>query len=1020
MKNNKKLLLLILLLVAISVALVGSAFADNKSQEVTFYGEEVESEYGYYSEFVAPLRFVKLSGNEYVANSVITFPSGKATSYGRAILNELGEYTIVYTAKIDGVSYTDTHKFNVSIAPKDLWTGDTAKFKTYNNADVNPIDEKGAVLLSAYAKTEMRYLNEVYLGDNTANDDVITFVVKPAQRGNAESKTFYVVIEDSSNSSNRIYVKFHRKSYELLAERYTMTVSVGLDGENFTEAQTITESSMCGRLNDNSDSKPVTVALNSKSGIIRVTCNSNKFEFDLTKEIVVGSGITWKGLSNGWAYVYAGFKNRLTSGASSVAIYSVDGISLGGDEISTAKKPDVTIMSDKLVTGVIYAAEGSKHIYPEAKAVCGVEGNLNIAQVNVFKVNGSIANTVNAGIDGFIPEEAGTYRVEYVTEDNYLGMHGSATYELIVLSKEECAINFTFGDYEESYVAGQKIAISDHTVTGGRGDISVTYEATVGNKRVDIIDGEILADYVGEYTLKAICTDDVQVSEYTKILSCSENNEKYIDIQSLPAVIVAGDSIDFSIVDAYKYTTSGKTSIAKTVKVDGTVVNGKYTFNTVGSKVITIDAEGKEESCEIEVVKPDSSVADTYIKGYFDLNGATSEITNTGIKIGISEDKEFSFARAIGVNSFYLKFKVFGADANFNNMEITLTDSAKSGNAVSFSLSKGSTTTPKVSVLTYMGKTYEVDGGFINAIGQFPFTLSYDNAEKALFDGDESPVVVFDKTTSNKPFNGFEGDIYLSIKLNGVTKASSVIISNIANQSIAKGITETTKNAGPDIVFTETFQFGNVNEKYALKVPAVYDVLDSVASVSVSVKDPNGKEVLNTSISGASFTPTAKGDYTATYTAVDASGNKNELKVAISIIDESSEDLSVGGVGVNTSDKESPKIAIGPKVTTAKVGEKFSIAKISVSDNLTATNKIKLYVYVIAPDGVRTLICCTPTKMSADDKLKDSEKRAFITDPNSGYLGFTATYEGSYRVYYVATDGNNLTTIAHYNVEIHE
>ena len=205
-----------LVVLAISVAVISSAFADTQTN---FKGEKVYSEYGYNSEFVAPLRYVENAGEEYIANSVITFPSGKATSYGRVILDEVGEYSIVYTADVNGTAHSEEYTFDVNIQPKDVWIGDRAEFLTYNNADVSPFNGKGAMLVSAYTKTEVRYANELYLADNTKAEEIITFLVKPLNRDNAEFRTFTVVIEDSSNASNRIYVKFNRASYELAADR---------------------------------------------------------------------------------------------------------------------------------------------------------------------------------------------------------------------------------------------------------------------------------------------------------------------------------------------------------------------------------------------------------------------------------------------------------------------------------------------------------------------------------------------------------------------------------------------------------------------------------------------------------------------------------------------------------------------------------------------------------------------------------------------------------------------------------
>lgn len=1019
--KGKKILAIFAIILAISIVLLSNAFADNSQDSVEFKGETVQTEYGYKSEFVAPLRYVGVSGTEYVATSVITFPSGKVSTYGRVILDEVGDYEIEYTALVGQTPYTEKHNFEVNIQPKDLWVGDKTDFLTYNNADVPLYNEKGAMLVSAYTKTEVRYANELYLADNDYDEEIMTFLIKPLNRGNSEMRDFIVVIEDATNPSNRIYVKFNRASYEVVKERYSMKVSISTDGEIYSTAQEITKSSFCGRVQNGSDSLPVTVRLDSTSGKIRVECESQSFEFNSKDELQVGTGNAWEGFSNGWGYVYVGFQNRLTNGASSVAVYSVNGVSLGGDEVSDEQLPALTVLSDKISNNTLYAKVDSKHFFPDAKFVCKVQGELNIAKISVYKNENGLRNGVSTKIDGFTPKSAGEYYVEYESESNYNGVKGKGGYKLIVLAESACLIDFEFGSYEPNYVAGDYVEISAHSVSGGRGDKDVTYEVKVGNENVAIENGKFFVEYATTYTLTAICTDDVQTVKFNRDITVSENNNKYVDHSSIPTTVIVGDSVNFDLVDAYKFTQEGKTAIDATITLDGTPVTGEYVFNSAGDKQVVIEGEGVSENFVITAIAPAniSGNNNKYITDYFSASNSNYSVSNSGIAISFAQDDTIKFLRPLTKENVTFELSVKSSVAKFDNLEFIFTDSTSSKNSVSFTISAGTADNSEVSVLTYLGKTYEVKGSLLKDSSRYPFVLTYDSDNLALNDG-EGKVVDFTRTANGSIFNGFEGDVYLTIKVNGVFAQSEIVLKSIGGQAIKANMSDTYANAGPAIILTGDLKTTcKVGDVYEIKVPVITDVLNKVNSAKVTVTSPDGTKILDSTLrDDLTFTSTEKGDYTIKYESTDDKGNKNSESIIVSVSGDTSDGFVISGNEIITSDILAPEITIGKYVGEAKAGEAFSLAKISVTDNKTELEEIKLYVYVIAPDGVRTLVCCTPTRMSSNDTVSAETKLGYITDTSAESLEFTPTFAGAYRVYYVATDANNLTTIAYYTVYV--
>ena len=115
-----------------------------------------------------------------------------------------------------------------------------------------------------------------------------------------------------------------------------------------------------------------------------------------------------------------------------------------------------------------------------------------------------------------------------------------------------------------------------------------------------------------------------------------------------------------------------------------------------------------------------------------------------------------------------------------------------------------------------------------------------------------------------------------------------------------------------------------------------------------------------------------------------------------------------------------PTITLKSSVNIAKVNQAFNLAKLTLSDDKTALSELNIYAYVIAPNGIRTLLCSTPTKMTTGDELSPEVKLGMFTDDTKDYITYTATTAGKYRVYYVVRDADGLTSIAHYTVTVTE
>lgn len=1017
--------MVILAICIVSIAVVASA-----TGEITSGGESVATNYAYHSELVLPSRHFSLNGTNYPSRATLTFPSGKKTTFKNVLLDEVGNYDITYTANVEGTVKTESFAFAVKASPADLWDTNVM-IDTANNAKVPSVDEKGAVLLSAHERAEAKYVNPVYVGDNRKGDDLMTFVVAPTQYNQAEFESFYIVVEDYEDASNRLYIRFTRGFHEIARERFNTTITVSTDGKTWlgtdgnqydfkknsiASAYVINGSGFYGKLNDGSLASPLKVSLDALKKTVTVTC-SNSLTFDLTDEKIVGIDNAWKGIDSGLAYVYAGFMEKLTSAPASVAIYTIDGISMGGDEVSSDKEPSI-IIDDSAFENKIIAKKGAKHKFLNATVVDAVYGELDYS-VKAYKVLDDVLEGVPSAFDGFVPTVAGKYYVEYVSEANLSGVSGVNGYYLDVLEPETCAINYTFGSIIDSIKAGNVINIPKVNPTGGVGKIKVSYSAKIGNIDVPVVEGTIIPEYTGELVITATCTDVIQTMTFTKNVTITANDDLYFDLGYIPSTMLAGDVLDLTGATAYKFGVNGKENVELAVNFAGAVVSNKLVVPTAtqaGAQQLKIVAGGQERNFDIKVVAPAS--ASGMIKDFFTVSSGEILSSTSKLQVVSSADTKIEYIREVDKNFLSFEFVSSLANAKFTHLKVSLYDTLDASNYVQFDILNNPNAVGQYSSLSYVGVNYNIYGTFRDAYGTIPFVIKYDPKTNSIYDYEDNHVVELTTRADGKTFNGFKGNVRFAIDVCGVSEEFKLDLKAIGEQKLKKNVTN--KNEGPELIYNESFAPAQTDSEYVLPSFKMFDVLNNVAGATLSVKNPNGAEIYTTSdLTAFKFIPDVVGEYTLTISAKDDKGNVENYVTKINVSKAGSNDFIVGGIKVPSMETIPPTLTINTKPTTkATVGTAFNIAKITVSDDKTELKDIKLYAYVISPSGIRTLICCTPVVMEQGESITAEEKLAMFTDASAGYLNYTANSAGKYIVYYVVKDDAGLTSIAHYTVEV--
>jgi hypothetical protein len=251
------------------------------------------------------------------------------------------------------------------------------------------------------------------------------------------------------------------------------------------------------------------------------------------------------------------------------------------------------------------------------------------------------------------------------------------------------------------------------------------------------------------------------------------------------------------------------------------------------------------------------------------------------------------------------------------------------------------------------------------------------------------------ETLSNGGFKGFPTKrVYVSLMVGGVTGAGSFNIVQLNNQSIKQIVNDV---ISPEF-YTEQLEGGlfSRGETYVLKPAYSADVLDMGIITGLTVRLPNRQYVVATDGTVLNNAPydreyTIKlesyGIYSISYNAsASMYAGKRGLTYTVSVLDEVAPTITL------STDKSGQSAGLNKTV---------KIPQVTVSDNLTETENLKINKFVISPDDIIT-------EIMADTILNDNCLGGNIKSETEIKL----TMKGVYRILYRVEDeaGNVATT----------
>ncbi len=582
----------------------------------------------------------------------------------------------------------------------------------------------------------------------------------------------------------------------------------------------------------------------------------------------------------------------------------------------------------------------------EAKAFDAVDGYIDYEVEVVYGYNTSNPQKVTVKNGSFKPTAPGVHQIRYFAKDSHNNEVEKVLYVDVLATTP--AIEIDFEDVVYEITEGELYKIPAYQINNALGTPSMKVTATINGEEIEVdeeeglrpfVSGEInitytVKDYVGR-TLKV--THDVEVVEATV--------PTFIEEPILPKRLIAGNAYVFPSINAYDYVTAQGDKIPTAIFVNE---NGQEKALTDGAYVVG-------DLSEVEIIyratigdaigewKKTLPVLDVKTDGYLDMSNyfipsnasGRAVATDSSIALTATDDVSFEFLNYVTAYSFINEFSYGLNPRNLDKFHIVLTDVKDSKKFIKFTYDiTGSI--PTFYVNDNKNLKLEVSASATSGMRN---QLVFNSQEKTVhFDINKGSALAVTTFYNGEEYLGFTNErAYVTYALEGVKGETSIEINSL-------NLTYFSNDTG-DYMAPLVGLLGKVGGEHLIneivEIPQIVsnDVLSGDVDALVTLKTPSGqfattvdgKYLSNFLYDGSLLNVKLSeyGKYELHVTAIDQSGNPGLATMIIRVVD-----------------AESPNVTLNGEVpTTAKVGAKIKLPKVTVTDNLTQSCSVKIYVF---------------------------------------------------------------------------
>ncbi len=1031
MTKTKKLSLALTLVMAVAIML--TAFAaltlGNKVYAVSFKEDiGIKAEYTLGDELEIPEGVLVVNGKDYAATAVVTLPDGSALKTSKLTLNALGNYSVKYSVTVDGKYYSESVEFTVKKQAMSV-SGSNSSF-VYD-------EETDRIHLSLASYDEFSFNHPIDLSGKTKDDTLISLYVNSSLTGTRDFEKYVIVLTDAYDPTNKVYVRV-QGDWGLLTQpslcddpddiyyyvRWQSYAAVNFDGGKMWT------SISNGTINTRDiHGKPVWTSFSNEGNLNNWRQDNVSVEDDVftlsydaeTKQLHTLGKMPADGtsgtliadlddpafFSNGWKG-FTGDKCYISVYAEEVhtkANFVIKSIASEDSKTGTVEDnlaPDITVDFGDYTEATLPSA-----IVGKPYAIFGATASdMNLASsVISTKVyyNYGTANQVRISTDGatFTPSNRGAYTIVYSISDAY----GNESERIVNIAAISEPTPLVIAANDMNVIAGVDTLIPAPELVSydkNTGKLHLTVKAIKGGKEDVIYDGEFNSyeglTYrfmtTGEYTLVYAVSDYITTVEKTcKATSSAVLNIIYDNFNSLPIdrYFVVGSTYILPSVNVASFNDNETVYTAAGIKViaaDGseTVLDGnEFTVTSaMGENLTIVYFDKSNENVKIEGTREIfdiGSVSDYKLDKLF-ISDTEVSADDNAVYFKTDKDTSIAFINKIAAQDIKMSFALQSTDKNLAGFNIILTDAVNPDISVKINIRNlynavnSQSGNSKVSVEG--GSSEIVVAPSFTGLNNEYFDITYTNQSRII--KLDNKTLSVDTCVNGEAFNGFtSGSAYVSFEMNGVKGDSTLEMYSINGQYFSSYYEDFGKPAvSVNGNYASKYDFGTVlSTKTAAGIDTVSGYCYTTVTVRLigqngNVKDVNGVAIKDLDASKSyDIKLDGYGEYIISYSAVDASGNKSSNTYSTFYVE----------------DNEKPTIELVSKPSTvAKVGDKFVMPELSVSDNRT----------------------------------ENLEAFAVITNPENDYKcvtadGYTFTMKGSYMITLgVFDEQGNLATIVYY------
>lgn len=968
--------------ITFAVAIPLGAFAGEASYSSVSY----EAVYELGETLVIADQTVTVNGQSVTMDKTVVYPSSKAVSADKVVLNEYGEYSVKYSKAVSGKYYSNDYSFKIERTAYAVLDG-SAEYASVGEYSYIQNKKTEGLKVSLGKKGTFTYNNYIDLDQLDENNLLFSLYALPDAKGVRDFGVLNIRIIDAFDPDN--YILLRAKAYKEIDS---------VNGEAFASYLLASVPSAGQKLTSKTGDKVVVedwgrytwFSFSAEPGSGAVENNTLKIRYNQkTKQLIVPHNMSWDGVPETIADfddpVY--FGDNIWSGFSSnKVIFSVSIDGLVGDSgtfvinkvanqdlkeyVFSDLEPDVKEdFGEYLETNLPKAEVGKPYALYEMFAEDDVDG---LATMNAYVTYEKDGVVLDVCVDGgaFVPYATGEYKINYYLKTT-TGQVKTKTVSII--AEDAIPLNVDVDEVARDYKVGHAYVPFDYlpinaygnvdckiTVIGadgvrtawnedfaftssGKHDIEYLFTDRAGRTATKTFEINVGSSDTPVWSKPTLIPRYMLGSYYCDI---DGKNEQYAyKIQPVTAKFYLSDgSVQVKTADVYFDGVKAEDGIIKPIAAVGSAPQIKEISFKAEFGGVEFESQ-KYQTTVISAFREVDGKTQLDMRQYFVGKGLINtvdypETTKKFLEYTATEtDNYLEFVNPVSLNKASLSFNINSEKTAFEKIRVTFFDSEQPQKYVYADCYY--TAEKKTSYMAVNGNELEsVLSGSMLADNQNNIEIRY-AYETLKFQGHPLKLTAY---ADGSPFDGFpSGKVYVKVEIIGATpNEAAVRIMKIDNQ-IFSGETVRDRVA-PTIMFEKTLNNSYVSgEAVTISKASVSDVLSPYGTATFSVKmresgeyvkDENGDLLKNVSIDKEYTLKPSIGTYEVVIKVTDGNVSDSYKKVFYVI------------------DRTSPTITMkGDVWGEAKAGEVYKLPEFEVTDNYSAIEKCVKWVVLFYDDG---------------------------------------------------------------------